>query len=174
MGPDDDDDGPRDRGRTQQQRAARAYDALAIELVELPPNRYKGLPMTTRLREGLEQARRTASKPARRRHAMHIAGILRESELEVRAIRAYLAGKPFVRVKGDEDYRDLAALREALCDSEQFDNALERVRSELPHADTILLQRLARECHEGENDKSFRAIYKELNRALEESEAADD
>lgn len=156
------------RGRSEKRRAAKSFDALAMELVALPKHRCKGLPVTAALKAALEVTRSTASKPAKRRYLRHLSGLLRESEIEVAAIHAFLAGESYVPVKGDEDYRDLAALREALCEAESYAAAFDEVCATLKYVDVLLVERLAKECQSDRNDKSYRALYKELNRALEE------
>lgn len=174
--PEDEEDEPQKegRGRSEKRRAAASFDVLAMELTELPKHRCKGLPVTAKLKAALELTRSTVSKPARRRHLRHLSGLLRDSELEVAAIQAFLAGEAYVPVKGDEDYRDLAAMREALCDPATFAEALESACQSLPHIDAILVQRLATDWHSTQDDKSYRALYKELNRALEEGDDDED
>lgn len=156
------------RGRSEKRRAAQSFDALAMDLVALSKPRCKGLPVTAALKAALEMTRSTVSKPAKRRHLRRLSGLLRESELEVAAIHAFLAGEAYVPVKGDEDYRDLAALRDALCAPQTYAEAFEEVCATLKYVDAQLVEKLSHEYHSDGNDKSYRALYKELNRASEE------
>jgi ribosomal 50S subunit-associated protein YjgA (DUF615 family) len=162
------------RGRSARRREALSFEAMAEDLVALPAHRCKGLPVTARLKEALDIARDTTAKVARRRHLRHLASLLRESPLEVEAMQAFLAGKAYVAVRGDEEYRDLAALREGLCTSVSYQETLDLVCQTLPQIDLLHLSRLVDQWHESRDDKTYRAIYKELHRAQEDQEAQDE
>jgi ribosome-associated protein len=158
------------RGRSARKREVRTFDVMALELLELSDDRCARLPITDDFKRALTEARTTRSKSARRRHIRHIAALLRDREDETEAIRSFLAGVPYTPVTGDESYRDLDAMREALCDRETFAQALDEVCEQLPYVDLALVKRLAESLHEGKDDKSYRALFKELRRAADESD----
>lgn len=161
------------RGRSARKREVRAFDELAQELMELSPGRCKKLPITDKLKRALHAARDTTSKAARKRHYKHLAGALRDSESEVEAIRKFLAGDAYVPVTGDESYRDLDALRASLCEEEGFVVALEEVCKQLPHVDRALISELSKAVHQEGEGKSFRALFKALRRAADQSDLDD-
>jgi ribosome-associated protein len=158
------------RGRSKRKREVRTFDAMALELLGLSDERCRKLPVTEEMRRGLDEARTTKSKSARRRHIRYLAGLLRDRHEETEAIKCFLAGVPYTPVTGDESYRDLDAMREALCDRERYAQALDDVCEQLPHIDLVLVKRLAESLHDGENDKNYRALFKELRRAADESD----
>lgn len=158
------------RGRSKRKRHVRTFDVMALELLEISDERCGKLPITQVLKEALTQARKTKSKSARRRHIRHLAGLLRDRDDETEAIRSYLAGVPYVAVQGDEEYRDLDAVREALCSRESYDEARADLGEKLPYVDLALVTRLARSIHEQDNDKERRALFRELRRAADEAD----
>ncbi len=163
------------RGRSKLKRLARTFDVMALELLELSDERCKKMPISPTFKEALHQARTVKSKSARRRHIRHLSSLLRDRDDETEAIRCYLAGVPFVAVDGDESYRDLDALRTALCTADEFAKALEDACEQLPYIDIALVTRLAKSLHQEENDKAHRALFRELRRAADESDRdADD
>jgi len=158
------------RGRSARKRLVRTFDVMALELLEVSEERCHKLPIAEDFRKALIEARTTRSKSARRRHIRHLAGLLRDRDAETEAIRRFLAGEPYVAVVGDESYRDLDALRESLALAEGFAASLEAASHALPHLDLPLVRRLCATLHEGSHDKSYRALYKELRRAADESD----
>jgi ribosome-associated protein len=158
------------RGRSKAKRLVRTFDVMALELLELSDQRCKGMPITDVLKEALHEARTTKAKSARRRHIRRLAGLLRDRDDETEAIRCYLAGVPYVAVKGDESYRDLDAMRERLCSEDSFALAIDEVSEQLPYVDVALVTRLAKSIHQAENDKARRALFRELRRAADESD----
>ncbi len=158
------------RGRSKRKRHVRTFDVMALELLELSDERCSKMPITDEFKEALHNARSTKSKSARRRYIRHLAGLLRDRDDETEAIRRYLAGEAFVAVRGDESYRDLDALREALSGADTFAKALAEVSEQLPYIDIPLVTRLAKTLHESENDKAHRALFRELRRAADESD----
>ena len=158
------------RGRSKRKRLVRTFDAMALELLELSDERCKKMPITEDLKEALLEARNTKSKSARRRHIRRLAGLLRDRDDETEAIRCYLAGVPFVAVKGDESYRDLDALRARLCSEDTYAQAIDDACEELPYIDVALVTRLAKSIHQVDNDKARRSLFRELRRAADESD----
>lgn len=158
------------RGRSKRKRHVQTFDVMALELLELSDERCKKMPITAVLKEALLQTRNTKSKSARRRHIRHLAGLLRDRDDETEAIRCYLAGEPYVAVTGDEEYRDLDAMRESLCSADSFEAALSHASEQLPYLDLPLVTRLSRAVHDEDNDKARRALFRELRRAADESD----
>ena len=158
------------RGRYKRKRHVQTFDVMALELLELSDERCKKMPITPTLKEALHEARTTKSKSARRRQISRLAGLLRDREDETEAIRCYLAGVPYVAVTGDEDYRDLDAMRESLCSPDSFEEALTNASETLPYLDVPLVRRLSKSVHQEENDKAHRALFRELRRAADESD----
>jgi ribosome-associated protein len=158
------------RGRSARKRVVQTFDVMALELLELSDERCAKLPITDEFKRALHDARTTRSKSARRRYIRHLAGLLRDRDTETEAIKCYLAGVPYTAVSGDESYRDLNAMREALCDRQTFATALDEVGEKLPHIDIALVKRLAESLHGGEDDKAHRSLFRELRRAADESD----
>ena len=158
------------RGRSARKRVVRTFDVMALELLELSDERCSKLPITDELKRALHDARTTRSKSARRRHIRHLAGLLRDRGDETEAIKCFLAGVAYTPVAGDESYRGLNAMREALCDRETYAVALDELCEQLPHIDLALVRRIAESLHEGEDDKAHRALFRELRRAADESD----
>ncbi len=164
---------PQGRGRSARKREVRGFDLLADELLEITDAKVEKLPVTEELKNALRIARATTAmkaKAARKRYIKHLSSLLREREAEVVAIRNFLSGSAYTQVTGDESYRDLDAMRTSLCDEQSYQATLQDVCAKLPHIDLALLTKLATQLHKEDNDKAFRALYKELRRAADESD----
>lgn len=167
----DDDEAPdRGRGRSENRREARGYDAFALKLAALPVDRAKRLPVSDELRASLKNAQDTRSKSARRRHLRHLSGMLRSRPEEAEAIEAFLDGRAFTAISGNEDVRHLEEFREELANPDLFSVALDRAAESLPHLDILLIRELCSTLHDLDDalrreHKAFRQLYRELRRA---------
>ncbi|MCP4446637.1 MAG: DUF615 domain-containing protein [Myxococcales bacterium] len=175
---DDDDIPDPGRGRSANRREALGYDAFALKLIELSADRCKRLPVSEELRASLKNVQDTRSKAARRRHLRHLSGMLRNRPNEAAAIEAYLDGRAFTPITGDEENRDLEALREALATEEQSSQALDSATESLPQLDVLLVRDLCSSLHSMDTavrreSKAYRLLFKELRRASDELEAED-
>ncbi len=167
------DNGMEGRGRAANRRDAKTFDVLALELIELPPDKVARLPVTEELRRTLHDAGHTKAKAARRRHLRKLAGMLRTSPSEVAAIKAFLAGRTFTRVTGEEENEALEAIRNALCIPENFTDSLHHACEELPALDVLAVRELCIALHAldveaQQQAKSYRLLFKELRRAKDE------
>ena len=173
---DDDETRDKGRGRAVNRREALSYDAFALKLVELSTDRTKRLPVSEELRSSLRTVQETKSKAARRRHLRHLSGMLRNRPKEAEAIEAYLDGRAFTPITGDEENRELEALREGLCAKETFDDSLDKASESLPQLDVLLVRDLCSTIHPlndaaRRETKAYRLLFKELRRASDELDA---
>jgi len=176
---DDDDDYERPgRGRSIARRAAKSFDVFALELIEVSPERCARFPVTPELLQCIKNVQQTKAKAARRRHLRALAGMLRKRPKEYEAIVAFLAGKAFTPVVGDEENRELERLRKALIAPETYDKALEESMLLWPSLDVLEAQKVCTELHvllpqDRESTKAYRLLFKILRQAEEESTLED-
>jgi ribosomal 50S subunit-associated protein YjgA (DUF615 family) len=154
--------------RGMRRKVAAEVDAVADALVVLSDKKCKKLPIGDRTRRALEDARRTSSIVAKKRHIKFLSGLLRENAAELKAVRLFLDGKPYRDVAIDDGQEALERLREELCDPDRYQEAFDRMCAELPHVDLMRVERLARQLHSGPDAKAYRALFKELRRAADE------
>ena len=65
-------------------------------------------------------------------------------------------------------FHHLEELRDRLCSTADFENALAEVRSLYPQLDSNKLAGLARSVHANSDKKAYREIFKRLRKAAEE------
>lgn len=163
------------RGRTLERQAARDIDKLVLQLIELTRAEILALPVSDDLRRELCVARGLTSHSARRRQLRYVSGMLRDSELELEAIRRLMVDGVRVAFDPDAEIRRLEELRAGLCDPERYGDALEAACAEFPHLDRMKVKRLAQAVHDdSEDQKSYRELFRTLRRAADEAEQASD
>ena len=165
---------PRDigRGRSLNRRATRDIDKLVLQLVALNEADVAALPVSAELRQQIGVARGIRAHGGRRRQLRYISGMLRASDGELAAIRAFLAGDGQVAFDPDAELRHLQDLRTGLCDPERYEETLEQACTELPYLDRMEVKRLAQAVHDdGDDEKSYRELFRQLRMAVDEARA---
>jgi ribosome-associated protein len=165
------DDRREGRGRAAKKRAAQAVEALAVRMVETGDAVCRRLPLSDELRDELRFARSIKARSARKREIKHLAALLRQDEEATSAIQAALDAVGRADRAERDAFQRIERLRDALCDPDEFAEAIERAVAELPGLDRDAITGLAASVHKTGDKRSFREIFRRL-RALEE--AADD
>lgn len=165
--PDDEREG---RGRSAKRREALAIEALAVRMVESGDAFCTRLPLTDELREDLEKIRKIKARGALKRQIKHLAGLLRHDPESVAAIQAAFETVGRANRAEKDAFHHIEHLRDALCDPDEFAEALERAADELPGLDRPTFTRLARSVHKTGDKKASREIFRRL-RALTEASA---
>lgn len=155
----DNDDAP--VSKSQRKRDALALQALADELVRLPPSQLDGMPLPAELREAVSSTRALA-RGAYRRQLRYLGRLLRETDAEPikRAVESF-------RQASHEDKARLTRLerwRERLM--EEGDPAVAELLDTYPGADTQQLRQLVRNARKeraaGRPPRSFRQLFRFL------------
>jgi ribosome-associated protein len=155
------------RGRGARKRAAQAVEALAVRMVESGEAVCKRLPLPDELREGLDHARNTTARKARKRELKHLAGLLRRDEETATAVQAALDAVGRSNRAERDAFHHLEELRDAMCDPDFFAEAIERAAEELPGLDLDTLTRLARRVHQTGDKRASREIFRRLRAVTE-------
>ena len=150
------------RGRGEKKRAAQAIEALAVRMVETSDALCKRLPLPDELREGLDQARNTTARVARKRQIKSLAGLLRRDEETAIAVREALDGVGRTNRAERDVFRHIEELRDAVCDPDRFPEAVDSAVMELPGLDRRELTRLARIVHRTGDKRASRQIFRLL------------
>lgn len=155
------------RGRSKKKKAALAVEALAVRMVASSDAVCKSLPLTDELREDLDKARKITARTARKRQLKHLASLMRRDEEAVAAIESALDSFGRSSRAERDFFHQIEEIRDALCDSDQFDEAIEKAAGEFPDLDRQKFTRLARRFHETGDKRASREIFRKL-RALTE------
>jgi len=166
------------RGRSENRRLAKTFDVLALTLLGLSPQRCARFPVSQDLLDCLKTAHSTKAKAARRRELRRVSGMLRNRPEEAAVIEALLEGRAASPIAQDENV-PLEALRESLCESNDFATTLERASEELPQLDVLLVRELCASLHALDaaarcEAKAYRLLFKELRRASDANEDAEE
>ncbi|HWK61712.1 MAG TPA: ribosome biogenesis factor YjgA [Eoetvoesiella sp.] len=170
----DDYDGP---SKSQIKREMLALQDLGKQLVELPPEKLKQLPLDEKLYEAIRLAQRTTSREGRRRQVHYVGKLMRQADAETitSQLDIWLNGS---REQTQELHR-LETLRDRLLAD---DDALTKLLNEYPGADGQQLRTLIRAGRkEAQNNaalqpgqdpqrKHFRALFQALKTLDETSE----
>lgn len=162
------------RGRSAKKREAKAVEELASQLVEIGEAELPRLPLDATLRRELDLARGVKGHSARRRQLKHFAGLLRRDDIQREALQAFFDGYQVEQAQATRQFHQLEDLRDRLCDPSQFDQALQDVSAELPHADPHKLANLARSVHASGDKKAAREIFRRLRVARDAIEPETD
>ncbi len=162
------DDTREGRGRSAKKRAAQAIEALAARMVETSDAICKRLPLTDELRDELQFARSIKARAARKRQIKRLAGLLRQDEEATAAIQAALDTVGRANRTERDAFQRIERLRDALCDPDEFTEAIEEAVAELPGLDRKAVTRLARSVQQTGDKRASREIFRRL-RALTEA-----
>jgi ribosome-associated protein len=156
---------PESVSKTQRKREMHALQALGAALVELPPAQLQALPLPEELAAAVREARRIASREARRRHLQYIGRIMREVDAEpIRAALEDLQGRSGAsrarhrrieqwrdRLLGDDGALTEFAREHAEADLQVLRTLIRNARAEIaarraPHAQRALFRALREAC----------------------------
>lgn len=155
--------------KSAKKRAAKAVEATAAQLADLPEAEWSKLPAPEDLRREIALARQTKGGGARKRQIKHLAGILRRREDDLESLQAFLDGLHQNQFQEKKDFHFLEELRDRICDPERSEQALNEVTATLPGVDRKGLSRLASSVHTSKDRKAFREIFRRLKSAWEEN-----
>jgi ribosome-associated protein len=176
-----DDFGKRGQGRcskSQIKREMHALLALGKELVDLPTERLRQLPLSERLYEAVREAQRITSREGRRRQIHFVGKLMREAPAEL--IRNQLHTWQHGSREATAAMHRIEALRERLLID---DDALTSLRNEHPELDIQrmrLLIRAARKeaqynvtlpCGRTSHGKHYRALFQALKALMTDANA---
>jgi len=154
--------------KTQRKRAMAELQALGAALLELPPARVQALALPEPLAEAIAEARRIASREARRRQIQFIGRLMREVDPE--PIRAALAEAEGRSAAARARQRQLERWRERLIAD---DAALTEFARAHPAAELQALRAAIRnarkEIADGHPPRAQRALYRLIREAVGES-----
>ena len=160
--------------KSQVKRAMHALLELGKQLVELPPERLKQLPLADKLYDAIREAQRINSREGRRRQIHYVGKLMRDARAD--DIRAQLDEWQRGSREQTAHLHRLEALREDLLADDQ---ALTRLLAEHPGTDIQALRALIRAARReatanaalppgGEPQrKHYRALYQALKNLLE-------
>lgn len=157
------------RGRSAQKRHAKTIESLAKALADLPETELSKLPQEPELAREIELARTTRGHSSRKRQIKHLAGFLRRHDDQRQAIEAALEGRTVNQRQEALGFHLLEELRDRLCSTATFAQALEEIRSSYPMIDHQRISQLARSVHGSADKKAAREIFRQLRKAQEQS-----
>jgi ribosome-associated protein len=161
----EEDTGP---SKTQRKEAMHALQEIGKQLIELPDERLKKVPLSESLRDAVLAARKITAHEARRRQLQYVGRLMRD--VDAAPIAAALAA--FEKTSDEEKARQhrLEKLREDLLADEKV---LTSLAQEHPHANLQLLRQLRRntlkEREAGKPPAAYRQLFKELKSLQAES-----
>ena len=147
--------------KTQRKEAMHALQEIGKQLIELPAERLKKVPLPESLREAVLDARKITAHEAKRRQVQYVGRLMRDTDPE--PIAAALAA--FEKTTGEEKARQhrLEKLRDDLLADERV---LTPLAQEYPHANLQLLRQLRRnalkEREAGKPPAAYRTLFQEL------------
>ena len=159
--------------KSQQKREAQAMQALGQQLCELRAEQVESLPMSDRLRSGIDEYHRIRSHEARRRHLQYIGKIIRQEDVDTltRRVEGMIAGSA-------ESTRRLHLAehwRERLIDG--ADSELTLFLEAYPGADVqqvrTLVRNTRRSQQQGKNDGSSRKLFRLIKDLIDAEEIRD-
>ncbi|WP_158611839.1 ribosome biogenesis factor YjgA [Guyparkeria sp. SCN-R1] len=160
---DEEDFGP---SKSQFKREAHAAQALGVSLAELDADALDRLPITDRLRDGIEKLKATRSRGAAKRQRQYIGRLMREEDVE--AIEAALNRLDPHSPENQRRQMQAEAWRDALIEDLK---AITRFVDSYPAVDVQHLRQLQRgaraESEREEYGKASRALFLEVRAVIE-------
>lgn len=157
------------RGRSAKKRQAKNVEDLAKALADLSESELSKLPREPELAREIERVRTTRGHSSRKRQIKHLAGFLRRHDDQREAIEAAMATQTVSQRQEVLGFHHLEELRDRLCNTTTFAQALEEIRSSYPMIDHRRISRLARSVHGSADKKAAREIFRQLRKAQEQS-----
>jgi ribosome-associated protein len=154
--------------KTQRKRQMHELQELGAALVELPESQLRAMALDEELARAVLEARRIASREAKRRQLQYVGRLMRG--LDPEPIRAMLARVTGRGARTIARHRRLEAWRERLMDD---DAALTEFAADHPGADLQALRALIRtarrEAGEGRPPRAYRELFRMIREAAGES-----
>lgn len=152
--------------KSQVKREAHAAQALGVGLAELDADALDRLPISDRLRDGVEQLKATRSRGAAKRQRQYVGRLMREEDVE--AIEAALDRLDPNSPENQRRQMQAEAWRDALIDEA---DAITRFVDSYPAVDVQHLRQLQRgartESEREEYGKASRALFLEVRGVIE-------
>jgi ribosome-associated protein len=158
------------RGRSAQKRVAKTIEILAQRLVDLPDSEFRKLPRDPELTKEIELTRNTFGHSSRKRQIKHLAGLLRRDDVKRCKFEQALDSQMVNQRQKALAFHHLEELRDRLCETKTFDEAMATVRSIYPLIDDSKITRLAGSVHKHGDKRASREIFRRLRQAAEASE----
>jgi len=153
--------------RSAQKRDARAVEALARQLAELPEASFNHLPATEELREEILLARRTTAHGARKRQIKHLAALLRQRQEVAAELGAFVASLQRQQQVETEGFHRIEQLRDRLCQPATFAAALTEAKRDFPGLPEATISALARSVHHSGDRAAARKLFRLLRQTAE-------
>lgn len=153
--------------KSQRKRDATALQDMGKELLALPAERLKKIPISTALREAIHDAQQMRKHEAQRRQLQYIGKLMRlEDTAPIRTALDALAG---ISIAANQHLHQLERLREQLLTDETA--ALNHITASHPQADLQHLRQLRRnalkEKEQNKPPRAYREIFQVLKLLLE-------
>lgn len=129
--------------KTALKKQAHDLQRLGDALADLPPHQLAGIPMSDRLREGIETLQATRSHEGRRRQRQYVGKLMRHEDVE--PLREGLAKLKLGTMQSTLLLHQIEAWRAQLC-SPEGDGHLTRFLQTYPQTDAQQLRSLIRAC----------------------------
>jgi len=159
------------RGRSEKKRAAQAFEALAVKMVEASEAECDRFALPKELLAELALARRITARSGRKRQIKRLAGLLRRDEATVAGIQAVFEASGRASRAERERFQHIEAMRDALCDPNSFPAAIDAAARDFPTLDRKALTRLAEKVHRFGDKKASREIFRRLRKLMEAGSA---
>ncbi|MDE2048556.1 MAG: DUF615 domain-containing protein [Betaproteobacteria bacterium] len=157
--------------KTQLKKAMLALQTLGVQLVELPGDRLKRVPLPERLRDAITQARHITAHGGRRRQIQYVGRLMRDlSDDELAHIHSALAAFTQTDAASVAAFHTLERWRSRLLDD---DDALTQLLSAHPEADAQQLHTLIRNARKERDTQRPPAAFRELFQVLKGLELRD-
>lgn len=148
--------------RGAKKRAVAMFEALALEVADMPLRQYAQLKVPEVLLEEVERARRTKGGSSRKRQAKFLAGFLRRHEQETQRLKAQLERLHISHHADTVLFHSIEELRDRLCVPDQAPSALDEVRAQFPDLDFERLDQLMVKAHRTGDRRYRREIFRLL------------
>ncbi len=149
--------------RSQKKRDSTALQKIGEELVELPLNKVKFLPITPELQEALELMARISDREGRRRQMQYIGKLMRENSAD--ELRIALDNLKQGHNEDTAKFHHAEKLREALLDADNKEQ--DSILLQLPENSRDELRELVQKAIKENSTTSKRVLFRKLRSVLE-------
>jgi ribosome-associated protein len=161
--------------KSQLKREMHALQALGVDLVELPKDAFKRMPMPENLADAVREARRITDHEGKRRQVQYIGRVMRTlTEDEIAALRTALDAHRGVNKAETARLHWIEQTREQLL---AHDDAFTAFLREHPGADAqegrTLIRNARKEAQQGKPPRYFRELFQWIKAASGGAQASD-
>jgi len=156
--------------RGAKKRAVAVFEALAMELADMPLRQFSQIELPEVLREEVALARRTRGGGSRKRQAKFLAGVLRRYEEATKLVVPQLERLHVTHHTDTVLFHAVEELRDRVCDPDQQEHALHEVHALFPELDLDRLAHLGNQAHAYSDRKSKRELFRILRMAQEKAD----